>query len=159
MARTGRPGLAGFVCQTLQANPALTTARFSGRALLHLACASGAIQVVSCLLALGADPDAVDRGGHTPLYSLANECGSEAGPELVRRLLSAGAGVNAAGGVTAATPLHMAARRGHAEIAVALLDGGAYVNAVDRHGITPLRRALNCRQATVASLLRERGGR
>src|SRR2546430_6286922 len=45
-------------------------------------------------------------------------------PEVVRALVRAGADVNACGGVTRATALHMAARRGHVEIARALLDSG-----------------------------------
>jgi ankyrin repeat protein len=53
----------------------------------------------------------------------------------------------------------MAARRGHVEIARALLDSGATVNARDRKGDTPLQRAINCRKDGVAKLLQERGGR
>ena len=78
--------------------------------------------------------------------------------ELVRTLVKAGAEVNACGGVTRATPLHMAARRGFVGIANALLDCGAAVRAKDNKGDTPLQRALNCRKASVAQLLLERGG-
>ena len=51
------------------------------------------------------------------------------------------------------TAHHMAARRGHLEIAKALLECGANVNAKDTQGVTPSRRALNCRKAAVADLL------
>jgi ankyrin repeat protein len=97
------------------------------------------------------------RQGHTPLYSVANECASGTGPDIVRALVQAGADVNACGGVTRATALHMAARRGHIEIARALLDCGAAAEARDRKGNTPLERALNCRRRTVVELLKERG--
>jgi ankyrin repeat protein len=81
------------------------------------------------------------------------------GPEVVRALVRAGADVNACGGVARPTALHMAARRGHVEIARALLDSGAAVNARDRKGDTPLQRAINCRKNGVSQLLLERGAR
>src|SRR5450755_1120264 len=77
----------------------------------------------------------------------------------VRALVRAGADVNACGGVTRATALHMAARRGYVEIARALLDSGAAVNARDRKGDTPLQRAINCHKNGVSQLLRKRGAR
>ena len=106
---------------------------------------------------LSTDPDIQDRGGHTPLYCVANECASETGPEVVRALVRAGADVNARGGVTRATALHMAARRGHLAIARALLDCGAALDAKDSKSDTPLDRAIHCRRAMVAQLLVERG--
>jgi len=60
----------------------------------------------------------------------------------VRALVRAGADVNACCGVTRATALHMAARRGHVEITRALLDCGVAVNARNRKGDTPLQRAI-----------------
>jgi ankyrin repeat protein len=105
------------------------------------------------------DPNIQGRGDHTPLYCAANECASQTGPVVVRALLRAGADVNACSGVTRATALHMAARRGHVEIARALLEAGAAVNVQDRKGDTPLQRAINCRRNEVSQLLRERGAR
>ena len=72
-------------------------------------------------------------------------------------LVGAGANVNACDGVKRCTPLHMAARRGNAETAAALLDAGAAIEARDSMGDTPLRRAVNCNQTSVARLLVERG--
>jgi ankyrin repeat protein len=113
--------------------------------------------VVASMLRLGADPRIQDRGRHEPLYSVANECASKRGPDVVRALVLAGADVNACDGVMRATPLHMAARRGHVEIARTLLDCGAALQPQDRNGVTPLQRALNCRKDRVAQLLVERG--
>jgi len=155
MIRSGRPGLVRFVIEAVESEPSLAARRFSGRTLLHFASGAGCIEVVALLLRLGGDPNIQDAGGHTPLYRLANECASEAGPDVVRILVKAGADVNACGGVTRATPLHMAARRGFVEIARALLDCGASTEARDRKGDTPLQRAINCRRDRVSQLLRE----
>ncbi len=153
MLPTGRASLIRFAIDAVEHNPSLATRRFSGKTLLHFASGAGCLEVVALLLRLGTDPDIQDRGGHTPLYCVANECGSAAGPKIVRALVQAGANVNACGGVTRATPLHMAARRGYVEIARALLDCGANATARDAKGDTPLQRAINCRRANVAKLL------
>jgi ankyrin repeat protein len=73
---------------------------------------------------------------------------------VVHALVRAGARVDADDGVTGATPLHMAARRGNAVVAKALLECGANLEARDRRGDTPLKRAINCRKLHVAELLK-----
>jgi hemoglobin len=156
MMQSRRDALILFVIDAVEREPSLMMRRFAGRTLLHFASGAGCLGVVESLLRLGADPNTRDRGGHTPLYRVANECGSDAGPQIVRALVSAGGDVNACGGVTRTTPLHMAARRGFMGIAQALLDCGAAAGAKDTKGDTPLRRALNCRRKDVARLLAER---
>jgi hemoglobin len=156
MLQSGRPGLIAFVVNTLEHDPSLATRRSGGRTLLHYAAGAGCLEVVAPLLRLGTDPDIRDSGGHTPLYRVANECASETGPDVVRALVQAGADVNASSGITQATALHMAARRGYVEIAQTLLDCGAATDARDSKGVTALQRAVNCRRAAVAQLL-ERG--
>ena len=157
MVQSGRTRLIRFVIDAVQSEPSLAARRFAGATLLHFACGAGCFEVVALLLRLGTNPNVEDRGAHTPLYSVANECGSETGPEIVRELVRAGGDVNACGGVTRATALHMAARRGHVSIAGALLDCGAAIEAKDSKGDTPLQRAVNCRRHLVAQLLLERG--
>jgi truncated hemoglobin YjbI len=157
MVQSGRTGLTGFVVDAVEYDVSLATWRSAGRTLLHYASGTGCLEVVAALLQLGTDPGIQDRGGHTPLYCVANECASETGPEIVRGHVRAGADVNACGGVTRATPLHMAARRGYAEIARMLLDCGAAIEPRDSKGDTPLQRAVNCRRHAVAQLLVERG--
>ena len=158
MVQSGRARLIHFVIDAAESVPSLATRRFAGTTLLHFAAGAGCLEVVALLLRLGVDPNIQGRG-RTPLYCVANECASGTGPEVVRALVRAGADVNACGGVTRATALHMAARRGHVEIARALLDSGAAVNARDRKGDTPLQRAINCRKNGVSQLLLERGAR
>ena len=159
MVQTGRAELIRFVIDAVESDSSLARRRFAGTTLLHFAAGAGCLEMVALLLRLGVDPNIQGRGDHTPLYCVANECGSETGPEIVRALVRAGADVNASGGVTRATALHMAARRGHVEIARALLASGAAVNARDRKGDTPLQRSINCRKNRVSQLLLERGAR
>jgi len=65
--------------------------------------------------------------------------------------------VDACDGAKHCTALHMAARRGNVEVAEALLECGANIEARDSLGETPLRRAVNCDQTGVATLLLARG--
>ncbi|WP_321475262.1 ankyrin repeat domain-containing protein [uncultured Paludibaculum sp.] len=158
MMQTGRTRLVRFVVEALERDPSLAERRFGGKSLLHFAAGAGCVAVVEALLRLGTDPDELDRGGHTALYCVANECGGEAGPAVVRMLVRAGADVRACGGVTRATALHMAARRGFVEMAWTLIECGADVRARDYKGVTALGRARNLRRTEVAALIVERGG-
>ena len=153
MLQSGRPHLIAFVIASIEADPSLATRRFGGWTLPHHAAAAGSLEVVELLLKSGAGPDLLDHGRHTPLYSVANGCASPTGPAIVRALVKAGAEVNACAGVTRCTPLHMAARRGHTEIARTLLELGADPHARDIKRATPLDRAMKCRKAEVADLL------
>src|SRR5438045_2387275 len=74
-----------------------------------------------------------------------------------RAWVRAGAAEDACAGATRCTALHMAARRGNKDVADALLDCGADIDARDRVGDTPLRRAVNCNKPDVAALLVARG--
>jgi ankyrin repeat protein len=158
MVQSGRARLIHFVIDAVESDPSIATRRFAGATLLHFAAGAGCLELVELLLRLGVDPN-IEGRSRTPLYCVANECWSEMGPEVVRALVRAGADVNACCGVTRATALHVAARRGHVGIARALLDSGAAVDARSRKGDTPLQRAINCRKIGVAQLLRERGAR
>ena len=46
---------------------------------LHAASAAGTLTMVELLLRLGAEPNVTDGGGHTPLYSVGNECATAGG--------------------------------------------------------------------------------
>jgi truncated hemoglobin YjbI len=156
MIGSGDGTLLDYVREKLLANPALAHERHSGRTLLHGAAAAGSFATVELLLRLGADPNSTDTGGHTPLYSVANECKMPGAASVVRVLVEAGARVDACDGVKHCTALHMAARRGNREVAEALLDFGAGIEVRDSVGETPLRRAVNCDKPDVATLLLER---
>lgn len=156
MIAGGNRALLAFVREKLLAVPPLLQQRFNGRTLLHIAAAAGNLHMVEFLLAQGADANAVDGGGHPPLYAVANGCKS-GGADIVRALAHAGAAVNACEGVKRCTPLHMAARRGNVEIAEALIASGAALEARDSLGDTPLRRAVNCARPGIAALLIAKG--
>jgi truncated hemoglobin YjbI len=117
-----------------------------GQTLLHEAALAGDAELAAVLIRLGADPDAKEAEGHTPLYRASTG-------EVARVLLSAGAAADVASGPTQGAPLHQAARRGCVSIAEALLDLGATIDVRDAKGQTPLRRAVNCRQLQVVRLL------
>jgi truncated hemoglobin YjbI len=121
-----------------------------GQTLLHEAAMFAEAGLAAVLLRSGADPDAGEVEGHTPLYRASTG-------EVARVLLAAGATADVASGPTRGTALHQAARRGNVAVAQALLDHGAAIEARDFKGETPLRRAVNCRQMEVVRLLVRHG--
>jgi cytohesin len=92
------------------------------------------VAVVEVLLVEGADPNAADRTGITPLH-VAAECGNT---WAVRALLAHGA-TPSPRDEWQSTPLHLAA---DPAIVDALLDAGADREARDRDQATPLHRAV-----------------
>ncbi len=84
VVRSGRTELIRFTIDAVSSDPFLAARRFSGKTLLHFASGAGSFEVVTLLLRLGTDPNIQDRGGHTPLYCVANECATETGAQVVR---------------------------------------------------------------------------
>jgi hypothetical protein len=121
-----------------------------GQTLLHDAALAGEAELAAVLIRSGADPDAKEAEGHTPLYRASTG-------DTARVLLAAGAAVDVTSGPTRGTPLHQAARRGDVQVAQALLDHGATIDARDAKQQTPLRRAVNCRQVQIVRLLVRHG--
>ncbi|MBH05973.1 MAG: hypothetical protein CMJ20_06595 [Phycisphaeraceae bacterium] len=123
-----------------------------GRTPLYEAVAAGGVSCVHRLLGKGAYSDAADKDGDTPLHA-AVRIGSE---PIARALLTAGAKINASDEQDR-TPLHLvainadhgvannasdaqvtASRKKSMMLAKLLVTRGANVNALDRHGDTPL---------------------
>ncbi len=121
-----------------------------GQTLLHDAAMVGEAELAAVLIRSGADPEAREAEGHSPLHRASSG-------EVARVLLAAGATVDVASGPTRGTALHQAARRGYVSVAQALLDHGATIDARDAKKETPLRRAVNCRQIEIVRLLVRHG--
>ena len=113
MVQSGRTGLIRFVIDAVEREPSLAARRFSGGTLCISHAAQAASEWSRCCC--GSARTQISRTAEAIRRStrVANECASETGPEVVRQLVRAGADVNACGGVTRATALHMAARRGY----------------------------------------------
>jgi ankyrin repeat protein len=159
----------------VDANVALTPA---GDTALMMSARSGRADALRVLLEAGANANARESWGGTTALMWAV---SEAHTEAARTLIDAGADVNARSHYTAAangrgfegrtpvanradpkveefasgwlTPLLIAAREGHVELARLLVDRGANVNEVAGDGKTPLALAVFNGNYEVASLL------
>jgi ankyrin repeat protein len=112
---------------------------------------SGQKDVIEYLLAVGADPNALDKSGVSPLHRAVRTRGSEA----VRALLAGGARVDLRN-KSGSTPLHLAvqdtgkggagstrARSEQAKIIAILLEAGARVGEKDGKGQSVLAKASN----------------
>ncbi|MHC4154047.1 MAG: ankyrin repeat domain-containing protein [Planctomycetota bacterium] len=159
----------------------------NGRTPLHNAARSGYSKAAKLLITAGADVNAKDKVGHTPLWHAKDKHtpGEDDGKivELLRRhgaveslhdaveggditqvkrLISKGADVNAKTNGWLITPMHLAADKGHKEICELLIAEGAEVNAKtgaleDDEGLTPLHVACAEGRQEVAKLLLAHG--
>jgi len=101
---------------------------------LHDAAKNGDILKVRQLLEQGANVNAPDNFGTTPLHYAA----SEGKTDIAKLLIERGADVNARD-QHQWTPLHMAAYGGRAAMAKLLVEKGADVNAKDKNHNTPVK--------------------
>jgi hypothetical protein len=101
------------------------------------------------------------HGTRTPLHVVTDWPGYwPNGPQIVRILLAAGADPNVRDPEPhSETPLHWAASSDDADVARALIDGGADINVADGSIGTPLDNAVGYGCWNVARLLVERGAR
>ena len=121
---------------------------------LHVAVVRGNTRVVRFSLALGADVNARDCEGRTPLYKavLYDHL------DLVKLLVHEGADINAASEWRAtSTPLLVASAEGHVGIIEYLLKQGADVNAASSSGATALHFASWHRNLDALRLLLREG--
>jgi len=108
---------------------------------IHEAALAGNIEAVKQAIADGADVNAYDSFGLTPLHEAAK--GQHPGPgghtDIAELLIANGADVNATDDfLNGRTPLSVAANYGNKETAELSIANGANVNAKDNEGKTPL---------------------
>jgi len=150
----GKPSL---VRKVLLAHPELVNARHEaghGRESddstpLHFACTKGDVDMARLLLDYGADINARNRLGHTPLH-VAVWAGQRNAMEL---LIGKGARLETPSLVKRRTPLHDAVFQGNTEIIQLLLNRGAHVDPQNEDGETPLHIACRLGREDIATLL------
>ncbi len=186
--RAAAEGAADSVGRMVDKAPDLLDARDAeGRTALWVACRHGQEAVARLLVERGADANAADRGGSTPLHAVAlfdraaivapllEEAPSD-GPTAIglvaplvpnadkRRgaiaafLLAHGARANAVNSL-GFTPLHIAALTDAAEVARALLEHGADAAAEYPQGTTALGLARSCGHRRVADIITDHAAR
>ena len=120
-----------------------------GATALHAAARGGQSAIVSALLSAGAEKDALDNDGLTPLIWAADK----GHLEVVDTLLGAGVDCSARSSAGGATALHQATLSGSDSIVSALLCAGADKDALDNHGESPLMWAADGGHLTVVETL------
>ena len=128
-----------------------------GSSVLDCAAYHGSTGVLRSVLRYGVDINAADdNGGLTALHRASqNQLPWENNSGVVRILLQAGADTEAKTTDTSSTPLDLAVSRSDASRAttLALLEGGAAVNARRELGKTPLHTACGCSNVDAVELL------
>ena len=119
---------------------------------LHIATYKGDVWRVEELLEKGADPNAQDYDGRTPLHVAT----SKGDVLIVELLLKHGADPNTQTKF-GYTPLHLAAEEGHVDVVELLLEHGANPNTYEGEGYTPLYDAASMGHVDIVRLLLEHG--
>ena len=157
----------------------------SRRGPLHMAAATGDVEVTAVIMGMGADVNQVDGYGSLPLCVAASLGHSEVVRQLlaagalpdkqdpsgqlalilaagrgstrsVEALIAAGANVNARGSL-GGTALHDATFGGHIRVVETLLDNGADINSQTEDGCTAAHSAIWTRNVPILALLIKRG--
>ena len=116
-------------------------------------------RVIAAFVEAGADVNAADRGGSTPLHSAVGRWGNRAATPAARALLDAGAEVNVRDS-RGETLLHRAAGAGWPDndsLVSLLVEAGADLHATDDGGRTALHEALRIDNPATAARLIELG--
>jgi len=113
-------------------------AKQNGQTALHIAAMGGKVDIVTILIARGANVNIQDEQGITPLMLAAKE----GRVETIQALIAQGAKLDAQDKL-GENALHIAAAHGKKEAVTALLDRGANIRATTNAGLNALVFALN----------------
>ncbi len=154
LVRAAWHGDSGEVSRLLAGSAELQTSS-DGWTALHAAAVQGHADVVAILLAAGADVDALDEYGSTPLLNAAGPSNAAS----VALLLEAGADLHYRDSLYGQTPIRRAAEWGKAEVLRPLLAAGADPNEWSPTDYTPLMTAAEAGSLTCVEVLLAAGAR
>lgn len=127
-----------------------------GETQLHVACRAGQLEKVQAIVETGADVNAKDNAGWTPIHEVINGKGAvENKANILRIICEKGGDVNAFGGSNEETPLHFAVQVGSESLVEILLEFGASPNIRCKNGQLPKDLAYN---DVILKLLEEKSG-
>ncbi len=156
LRRAIEEGQTETVTALLQADPSLVKSQSDyGDLPFFTAVESGRTDMAALLLSKGADINAADRNGRTPISLVLQGYGGRSA-EMLALLIDKGASLKTFDN-DGLTPLHLAARQGSVALVKTLLDKGVDVNIRSRHGDTPLHIAAAAHSREVIELLLDRG--
>lgn len=123
------------------------------RSALHCAVAGGSLDAAKLLVDHGADIDALDSEGATPLLTAV----ARGRMDIAEYLVEKGCDLDAKDTFLSRSPLHGAAIMGHSELASLMIDKGADVLVTDRKNKTPMDYAVYHGFKKLAHKLAENG--
>ena len=124
---------------------------------LHQAAAYGALDSADRLLEAGADPDACDVDGETPLHRAVGSGWSPSCSDMVKHLVEGGADPDPVESQHGRTPLNLAAELDNQDAVEPLLKGGANPHIQDHEGHTALHAAARLPKADLVDRLLDGG--
>lgn len=123
-----------------------------GNTALHYASEWGYSDAVETLITKGANKEAKNANGETPVFSA---CKNNK-PQIVELLSKKGAKINVRDNL-GSTPLHVAVRWGNADVAITLINHGIDIDAQNVSGKTPLSEAVLGGKPEIAKILLSKG--
>ncbi|MCD4785141.1 MAG: ankyrin repeat domain-containing protein [Candidatus Eremiobacteraeota bacterium] len=161
MINAVKSGNVNKVKKLLKQNPNLAISRddgskgaiHKGKNPLHWAAIKGNGEIIMLILSAGADVNAKDKSGITPLGYSINWGKNNVTMILVKNK----ADVNMGNGIIGETPLHRAAAKGNNQVIMLLIDHGAVIDSRTKSDATPLAFAVIKGKKEAALVLLKKG--